>query len=182
MNRASASGSIDLRFDSKSGQTNDLKTVKEYSSTALVLEYCTRVPLLGYSYSQPPRTRLVIVLEGQCTRSNQCTRSKKAPSTRVHLAFNRSDGRVVQSVCFWNGRLGVRFRVGSNQWLKNWYSQLPCLTFSMKGTVWRKPASLLVVPLRKALNGIPHLSVVDRWPATPKRARTALRRFLVIGG
>ena len=28
----------------------------------------------------------------------------------------------------------------------------------------------------------PHLSVVDRWPTTPKRARTALRRFLVIGG
>ena len=27
----------------------------------------------------------------------------------------------------------------------------------------------------------PHLSVVDRWPATPMRARTALRRFLVIG-
>ena len=23
---------------------------------------------------------------------------------------------------------------------------------------------------------------VDRWPATPKRARTVLRRFLVIGG
>ena len=27
-----------------------------------------------------------------------------------------------------------------------------------------------------------HLSVVDRWLATPKRARTAPRRFLVIGG
>ena len=45
-----------------------------------------------------------------------------------------------------------------------------------------KPASLLVVPLEKALNGIPHLSVVDRWPATTKRARTAHGRFLVIGG
>ena len=33
-----------------------------------------------------------------------------------------------------------------------------------------KPASLLVVPLEKALSGIPHLGVVDRWPATPKRA------------
>ena len=29
--------------------------------------------------------------------------------------LNRSDGRVVWSVCFWIGRLGVRFRVGSNQ-------------------------------------------------------------------
>ena len=38
-----------------------------------------------------------------------------------------------------------------------------------------KPASLpvLVVPLEKALSGIPHLGVVDRWPATPKRARIA---------
>ena len=34
----------------------------------------------------------------------------------------------------------------------------------------------------KHLTEFLHLSVVDRWPATPKRARTALRRFLVIGG
>ena len=33
-----------------------------------------------------------------------------------------------------------------------------------------KPTSLLVVPLGKALSGIPHLGVVDKWPATPKRA------------
>ena len=45
-----------------------------------------------------------------------------------------------------------------------------------------KPASLLVVPLGKALSGIPHLDVVDRWLATPKRARIAHDRFLVIGG
>ena len=32
-----------------------------------------------------PGTRLVLVLEGQCTRS------KKAPSTRVHLTFARSN-------------------------------------------------------------------------------------------
>ena len=36
-----------------------------------------------------------------------------------------------------------------------------------------KPASLLVVPLGKALSGISHLGVVDRWPATPKGARIA---------
>ena len=36
-----------------------------------------------------------------------------------------------------------------------------------------KPASLLVVPLGKALGGIPHLGVADRWPAAPKRARIA---------
>ena len=33
-----------------------------------------------------------------------------------------------------------------------------------------KPASLLVVPLGKALGGIPYPSVVDRWPATHTRA------------
>ena len=31
--------------------------------------------------------------------------------------------------------------------------------------------NLHVVPLGKALCGIPYLGVVDRWPATPKRAR-----------
>ena len=40
-----------------------------------------------------------------------------------------------------------------------------------KGSVENKPASLLVVSLVKAFSGIPpipHLSVVDRWPATPR--------------
>ena len=36
--------------------------------------------------------------------------------------------------------------------------------------VENKPASLLV-PLGKALSGVPHLGVVDRWLVTPKRAR-----------
>ena len=38
-----------------------------------------------------------------------------------------------------------------------------------------KPASSLVVPLGKALSGIPHLGVVDRWLATRKQARIANR-------
>ena len=33
-----------------------------------------------------------------------------------------------------------------------------------------KLASLLVVPLEKALNGIPHFRLVHKWSATPKRA------------
>ena len=37
----------------------------------------------------------------------------------------------------------------------------------------KKPASLLVVSLGKTLSGISHLGVVDGWPGTPKRARTA---------
>ena len=36
-----------------------------------------------------------------------------------------------------------------------------------------KPASSFVVSLGKALGGILHLGVVDRWLATPKRARIA---------
>ena len=43
----------------------------------------------------------------------------------------------------------------------------------LRDSVENKPASLLVVPLGKALSGIPHLGVVDRWVATLKRARTA---------
>ena len=33
-----------------------------------------------------------------------------------------------------------------------------------------KLASLVVVPLGKALADFPHLDVVGRWPATPERA------------
>ena len=48
---------------------------------------------------------------------------------------------------------------------KNWYSQLPCLALSIeRDSVENKPASLLVVPLGKALSGTPHLYVADRWP------------------
>ena len=36
-----------------------------------------------------------------------------------------------------------------------------------------RPASSLV-PLEKARSEIPHLGVIDRWLATPKRARIAL--------
>ena len=44
----------------------------------------------------------------------------------------------------------------------------------LRDNVENKPASLLVVPLGKTLiKGFPHLGVVDRWLATPKRARIA---------
>ena len=45
----------------------------------------------------------------------------------------------------------------------------------LRDSLKNKPASILVVSLGKALCGIPHLCVVDRWLATPKRARIALR-------
>ena len=40
-----------------------------------------------------------------------------------------------------------------------------------KGTVSRTSRQVSVVPLGKALSGIPHVGVVDRWPAISKRAR-----------
>ena len=95
----------------------------------------------------------------------------------------RSDGRVIWNVCFWIGRLGLDSESGQTNDFKNCYSQLPCLTFSIKGTVWRTSRQVyLLCRWERHLTGFPHLSVVDRWLATPKRARTALRRFLVIGG
>ena len=47
-----------------------------------------------------------------------------------------------------------------------------------RDSVENKPASLLVVPLGKALSGIFYLGVEDRWPATPKRACIAQFREL----
>ena len=58
-----------------------------------------------------------------------------------------------------------------------WYLQLPCFKLSIKGTdsVANMPASLLVVPLEKALSGVPYLrlrvGLKGRSPVTPKRAR-----------
>ena len=57
-------------------------------------------------------------------------------------------------------------------------SQLPCYE---RDSVKNKRASLLVVPLGKALSGI-FPSRCGRWLAIPKRARICIDRFLVIGG
>ena len=43
------------------------------------------------------------------------------------------------------------------------------LEFGIKGTVWR--ASLLALPLRRALGVFPHRGEVDSWLATPRRDR-----------
>ena len=37
-----------------------------------------------------------------------------------------------------------------------------------RGSANSKPESLLVVPLGKAISGIPHFGVVDKWLTTPK--------------
>ena len=49
-----------------------------------------------------------------------------------------------------------------------------CLTLSIEGTVWKtSPQVYLLCRWERHLVGFPHLGVVDRWPATPKRARIA---------
>ena len=49
---------------------------------------------------------------------------------------------------------------------------LPCLTLSIKGTVWKTSRQVyLLCCWERHLAGFPHLRVVDRWPATLKRAR-----------
>ena len=71
-------------------------------------------------------------------------------------------------------RLGFDSASGQTNDFKNWYSQFPCLTLSIKVTVWRTSRQVyLLCRWEKHLAGFPHLSVVDRRLATPKRACTA---------
>ena len=57
----------------------------------------------------------------------------------------------------------------------DWYLQLPCLTLSIKGTVWRTSRQVyLLCRSKRHLAGFPHLGVVNRWPTTLKRVRIAL--------
>ena len=92
----------------------------------------------------------------------------------IHTQFNSSDGRVVRSVCLLSCRIGFDSESGQTNDFKNWYSQLPCLTLSIEGTVWRTSRQVyLLCRWERHLAGFPHLGVVDRWPATPKRARIA---------
>ena len=51
------------------------------------------------------------------------------------------------------------------------FTLLPALRSTSRQIAEKKQASLLIVPKGKALNEFPHLRVVDRWTATPKRAR-----------
>ena len=51
-----------------------------------------------------------------------------------------------------------------------------CLTLSIKGTAGRTSRQVyLLCRWKRHLAGFPHLGVVDRWLATPKRARIAHR-------
>ena len=75
-----------------------------------------------------------------------------------------------KSVCLWSCRLDFDSESGQTNDFKIGIASL-LVAQHERDSVENKPASLLVVPLVKALSEISHLSVVDRWPATPKRAR-----------
>ena len=44
-------------------------------------------------------------------------------------------------------------------------------TYCTCACCWNKPASLLVVPVKRHLAGLPDSDVVNRWTATPTQAR-----------
>ena len=56
--------------------------------------------------------------------------------------------------------------------IKNWCTQLLCLTLSIKRTLWRTSRQVyLLCRWERHLAGFFHLGVVDRWLTTPKRVR-----------
>ena len=84
-------------------------------------------------------------------------------STHWRIHFNSLDGLVVRVSASGAVDLGLIPNQVKPVTLK--------LVFrASRDSVKNKPATLLV-PLGKALSGIPHLGVVERWMATPKRAR-----------
>ena len=46
-----------------------------------------------------------------------------------------------------------------------------CLTLSIKGTVWSTSRQVYLCLWERHLAGLPHFGVVDKWLATPQRAR-----------
>ena len=78
--------------------------------------------------------------------------------------------------------LGFDSESGQTNDFKIGIHSFPAGRSAFKGQCGESRQVYLLCRWERHLTGFPHLSVVDRWPATPKRARAALRRFLVIGG
>ena len=79
--------------------------------------------------------------------------------------INRRDGVVVRASASQSVELGFVPLVESYQkTLKNGIRSFPAWRSVFREVVEDKPASSLVVSLGKALNGMPHLYVEDRWP------------------
>ena len=71
---------------------------------------------------------------------------------------------------------------GQTNDLKIGIHSFPAWRLALKGQCGASRQVRLLCRWERHLTGFPHLSVVNRWPATPQRARIALRRFLVIRG
>ena len=83
---------------------------------------------------------------------------------------------MVWSVCLLSCRLGFDFESGQINDFKIGIHNFPAWrSSSIKGTVWRTSRQVYLLCRRERhLAGFPHLGVVARWLATPKRARIAL--------
>ena len=78
--------------------------------------------------------------------------------------------------------LGFDSESGQTNDFKIGIHSLPASRSAFKGQCGASRQVYSLCRWERHLTGFPHNGVVDRWLATPKRARTALRRFLVIGG
>ena len=56
------------------------------------------------------------------------------PILKLFIQLRWPSGKSARSS---SSRLGFDSKSGQTNHFKNWYSQLPCLTLSIKGTVWR---------------------------------------------
>ena len=87
------------------------------------------------------------------------------------LVFNRSDGRVVRASASESVDLGFDFESGQTNDLKIDVHSFPAWRSTFKGQCGESRQVHLLCRWERHLARFPHLGVVDRWPATPKRAR-----------
>ena len=77
-------------------------------------------------------------------------------------------------VCLLSCRLGFNSELGQTNDFKIGIHSFFCLTLSINGIVWRTSGQVYLLCRWERHSAVfPHLGVVDRWPATPKRARIA---------
>ena len=82
-----------------------------------------------------------------------------------------------KSVCLWSCRLEFDSKCDQTNECKigTRVAQPPCLTLSINGTVWRTSRQVnLLCRWERHSTGFRHHGVVDRWSASPKRARISL--------
>ena len=97
------------------------------------------------------------------------------------MFFNRSDGRVNRASTSGLVDLGFDSESGQTNDLKIGIHSFPAWRSALKVQCGAS-SQVRLCRWERLLTGFLHLNVVDGWPATPKQARRALRRCLVIGG